>query len=141
MGQQEDADIIDLPSEAPLTLSIFKDSDLSPQDCSAVLRCYEHWMAYKKSSKPDTEPSCCDRRALLRGMGAAGLLMLGRCSTSGAKAPEGVDRGLVAADGGVAAADAGTPLVDTSFVGSDGGLPPIDLVAPTVIQTATFALG
>ena len=98
-------------------------------------------MAWTKSNTPEGELSCCDRRALLRGLGAAGLLMLGRCTTSGARSPEGVDRGLVGADGGVVAADKGSPLVDTSFTGADGGLPPIDLAAPTVTQTATFALG
>jgi hypothetical protein len=98
-------------------------------------------MVRKRLDTLDSEPSCCDRRSMLRGLGAAGLLMLGRCSTSGAKGPAGVDRGLATADGGVGAADNGAPLVDMSFTGADGGLPPIDLAAPTVIQTATFALG
>ena len=81
------------------------------------------------------------RRALLRGFGAAGLLLLGRCSTP----PGGLrpDRGMVVAadEGVVVAPDEGPPPVDTGFVGTDGGLPPIDLAAPTVTQTATFALG
>lgn len=95
-------------------------------------------MTRKWSYAPDGERSCCDRRALLRGLGAAGLLMLGRCTTPGGQR---TDRGVVAADQGVVTADKGPPLVDTSFLGADGGLPPIDLVAPTVTQTATFALG
>jgi hypothetical protein len=98
-------------------------------------------MKRKDLDSVERAPSCCERRSVLRGLGAAGLLLLGRCSTSGAKPPEGVDRGFVAEDGGFVAADTGAALVDTSFVGSDGGLPSIDLVAPTVVQTATFALG
>jgi hypothetical protein len=80
-----------------------------------------------------------ERRALLRGLGAAGLLLLGRCTTSGVQR---TDRGVaVAADEGVVAAGEGPPPADTSFSGADGGLPPIDLAAPAVTQTATFALG
>ena len=97
-------------------------------------------MTRKRLDSTDGAPSCCERRSLLRGLGAAGLLLLGRCTTAGGQRPEGVDRGIVAPDGG-ASAETGSPVVDTSFTGADGGLPSIDLAAPTVTQTATFALG
>jgi hypothetical protein len=76
---------------------------------------------------------------LLRGLGAAGLLLLGRCTTAGSRGPGGVDRGLGTADSDTPA-DSGQPP-DTLFIGSDGGLPPIDLAAPAVTRMATFALG
>jgi hypothetical protein len=102
-------------------------------------------MKRKRSSDADDGDrsyDCCERRALLRGLGAAGLILLGRCSTPpGVRRPDlgvaaAADEGIVAAD-----MDEGPPPVDASFVGTDGGLPPIDLAAPTVTQTATFALG
>jgi hypothetical protein len=91
------------------------------------------------SRRLSEEPSCCERRALLRGLGAAGLLLLGRCATeSGERRP---DRSVTAPDEGLAVPDQPPPPPDSRFVGADGGLPPIDLAAPTVTQTATFALG
>ncbi len=84
----------------------------------------------------------CDRRAMLRGLGATGLtLALGAgCSTVEGEAAPGPDRGIIAdimqagQEMAVAAPDAGPS-------GGPTGLPPIDLSAPKSTQTATFALG
>ena len=94
----------------------------------------------RSGSDTPGELSCCQRRTLLRGLGAAGLLLLGRCVTSesGERRP---DRSVTAPDEGLAVPDLPPAPPDTRFVGADGGLPPIDLAAPTETQTATFALG
>lgn len=79
------------------------------------------------------------RRDVIRGLGAAGIVWLAGpgCSLSSGKSPPGntsLDAGASGPDGAAA-----RDLVASgdAFV----GLPPIDLKAPKVTQTATFALG